>query len=263
MKLTFLGTGTSTGVPQLGCRCEVCMSDNPLDTRSRCSAVVETGGRHLLIDCGPDFYQQMLRYDRFAHLDMAMLTHNHTDHMGGIDDLRPFCSPEGFPIYCAPEVHADIKRRIPYSFAENPYPGVPHFDVREISPFTRFEFEGVEICPLRVIHGKMPILGFRIGENLAYITDASELPDETINEIKGIDTLVINALRIEPHHSHMSLSESLSAINHINPRVAYLTHMSHQIGLHNKVERTLPPNVALAYDGMHIQIPSAAQNKKK
>lgn len=255
MKLTFLGTGTSTGVPQLGCSCKVCTSDNPLDTRSRTSAVVDAGGSQLLIDCGPDFYQQMLRHDRTGHPDMLMLTHQHTDHMGGLDDLRPFCTGDGFPIYCSREVADDIKRRIPYSFAENPYPGVPHFDIHEIEPYVPFFFNGIEITPLRVIHGKLPILGFKIGKNLAYITDASELPERTIEELKGINTLVINALRQQPHHSHMSLAQALAVIEKIKPGVAYLTHISHQLGRHTEVERTLPNNVSLAYDGLHISIP--------
>ena len=255
MKLTFLGTGTSTGVPQLGCTCEVCTSDNPLDTRSRTSAMVEVGDTHLLIDCGPDFYQQMLRHSRCTRPDMLMLTHQHADLMGGIDDLRPFCANDGFPVYCSKEVHDDIRQRIPYSFAEHPYPGVPHFVIHEIEPYKSFEFKGVKITPLRVMHGKLPILGFKIGNNLAYLTDVSSLPEETIRQLEGVDTLVINALRIEPHHSHMSLSESLEAISKINPRVAYLIHMSHQIGLHNSIERQLPSNVHLAYDGLHIIIP--------
>ncbi|MDE6265854.1 MAG: MBL fold metallo-hydrolase [Muribaculaceae bacterium] len=255
MKLTFLGTGTSTGVPQLGCDCEVCTSDNPLDTRSRTSALVEKDGTYLLIDCGPDFYQQMLRNARSVAPSMLMLTHQHADHMGGIDDLRPFCTPQGFKVFCSKEVHDDIRRRIPYSFAEHPYPGVPHFEIHEVEQYKPFNFNGIEITPLRVIHGKMPIFGYRVGKNLAYLTDASELPAETIENLKGIDTLVINALRIEPHHSHMSLSESLEAIDLIKPRVAYLTHISHQLGLHNRVERRLPPNVHLAYDGLHIIIP--------
>ncbi|MDE6081206.1 MAG: hypothetical protein K2F70_02930, partial [Muribaculaceae bacterium] len=136
-----------------------------------------------------------------------------------------------------------------------PYPGVPHFVIHEIEPYKSFEFEGVKITPLRVMHGKLPILGFKIGNNLAYLTDVSSLPEETIRQLEGVDTLVINALRIEPHHSHMSLSESLEAISKINPRVAYLIHMSHQIGLHNSIERQLPSNVHLAYDGLHIIIP--------
>lgn len=255
MKLTFLGTGTSTGVPQLGCSCEVCISDNPLDTRSRTSALVDCDGRQLLIDCGPDFYQQMLRHARNGRPNMLMLTHQHTDHMGGVDDLRPFCTPEGFPVYCSKDVHRDLVNRIPYSFAENPYPGVPHFLIHEIEPLVPFRFEGIEITPLPVIHGKLPILGFRIGKNLAYITDASELPDSTVKELRNIDTLVINALRVKPHHSHFSLSEALDAVIRINPRVAYLTHISHQLGCHNAVERQLPDNVHLAYDGLHINIP--------
>ncbi|MDE7152813.1 MAG: MBL fold metallo-hydrolase [Muribaculaceae bacterium] len=255
MKLTFLGTGTSTGVPQLGCDCRVCSSVNPRDVRLRTSALLEKDGCHLLIDCGPDFYIQMLRHDRLCPIDMLMLTHHHYDHMGGIDDLRPYCKAVGFPIYCSRDVYDDIRRRMPYSFAEHPYPGVPHFDIHDLLPYRPFMFKGIEITPLRVIHGKLPILGFKFGSTLAYITDASKLPAETVDSLKGIDTLVINALRIEPHHSHMSLSETLHAISEIKPRVAYLIHMSHQIGLHDDVECLLPPNVHLAYDGLEITIP--------
>lgn len=255
MKLTFLGTGTSTGVPQLGCDCDVCASDNPRDTRMRSSALLEAHGISMLIDCGPDFYLQMLRHNRMSPIDMLLLTHHHYDHMGGIDDLRPYCTADGFPIYCSDVVNRDIRRRIPYSFSEHPYPGVPRFDIHELQPYRAFDFRGIEITPLPVIHGEMPILGYKFGTTLAYITDASHLPAETIDHLKGIDTLVINALRIKPHHSHMSLSETLAAISEIKPRKAYLIHMSHQIGRHDDVERLLPPNIHLAYDGLEINIP--------
>ncbi|MDE6397582.1 MAG: MBL fold metallo-hydrolase [Muribaculaceae bacterium] len=256
MKLYFLGTGTSTGVPQIGCECEVCTSQDPRDRRMRTSAIVEHDGKRLLIDVGPDFYHQILKAGA-PSLEALIVTHSHYDHVGGIDDLRPYCavSPNHhFPVYCQADVDTDLRSRVPYCFAEHPYPGVPTFTVNDIKPYESFRVGPFNILPLEIIHYKLHILGFKIN-NLAYITDAKTVPEATIDAIKGIDTLVINSLRKREHMSHLSLHESLEIIDRVKPRMAWLTHLSHQMGLHPKVESELPPNVRIAYDGLCIEIP--------
>lgn len=258
MELTFLGTGTSTGVPQLRCGCEVCRSTDPRDSRLRTSALVETGGKRILIDCGPDFREQMLRHGVRSvddRLDALLLTHQHYDHVGGIDDLRPYCYgiEPGFPIYCQGDVARDLRARLPYCFSEHPYPGVPRIDLHEIKAGIPFQAAGVEVLPLGVNHYLLDILGFRIGA-LGYVTDAKKIPDATVEALKGVDTLVINALRHTEHISHLSLEEALEMVRRIGPRVAYLTHISHQLGLHAEVEPALPEGVRLAYDGLKIKI---------
>ncbi len=258
MELTFLGTGTSTGVPQLRCGCEVCRSTDPRDSRLRTSALVETGGERILIDCGPDFREQMLRHGVRSvddRLDALLLTHQHYDHVGGIDDLRPYCygMEPGFPIYCQGDVARDLRARLPYCFSEHPYPGVPRIDLHEIKAGIPFQAAGVEVLPLGVNHYLLDILGFRIGA-LGYVTDAKKIPDATVEALKGVDTLVINALRHTEHISHLSLEEALEMVRRIGPRVAYLTHISHQLGLHAEVEPALPEGVRLAYDGLKIKV---------
>lgn len=258
MELTFLGTGTSTGVPQLRCGCEVCRSTDPRDSRLRTSALVETDGKRILIDCGPDFREQMLRHGVRSvddRLDALLLTHQHYDHVGGIDDLRPYCygMEPGFPIYCQGDVARDLRARLPYCFSEHPYPGVPRIDLHEIKAGIPFQAAGVEVLPVGVNHYLLDILGFRIGA-LGYVTDAKKIPDATVEALKGVDTLVINALRHTEHISHLSLEEALEMVRRIGPRVAYLTHISHKLGLHAEVEPALPEGVRLAYDGLKIKI---------
>lgn len=252
MRLRFLGTGTSTGVPQIGCKCPVCTSTDLHDKRRRASALLNVEGKNILIDCGPDFRQQII--DAGApDLTCALLTHSHYDHVGGIDDLRPYCHRDGgFPLYCRHDVADDLRNRVPYCFKEHPYPGVPTFDIHEIGS-EPFKVGETSVIPLPVVHYKLPIVGFRIGK-LAYITDAKVIPDETFNLLEGVDTLVINALRREPHLSHMTLDEALAAISRINPRIAYLTHLADKMGLQSEIEPTLPENVHIAYDGLEIEI---------
>ena len=262
MELTFLGTGTSTGVPQLRCGCPTCTSTDKRDHRLRASALLEVAGKRILIDCGPDFHQQMLRHgerSRQDRLDALLVTHQHYDHVGGLDDLRPYCYQEemkesGFPVYCQADVARDLRERLPYSFKADPYPGAPRFDLREIEAGKSFEVAGLEVLPVRVNHYLLDILGFRIGE-LGYITDAKVVPDDTVEAMKGVDTLVINALRHKPHISHITLDEALELISRIKPRVAYLTHMSHDMGRYAEVAPTLPENVFLAVDDLKIHIP--------
>lgn len=253
IRLTFLGTGTSTGVPMIGCKCPVCRSSDPHDSRLRASAIVETGGRRLLIDCGPDSRQQILRMGS-PRLDALLVTHTHYDHLGGIDDLRPYCIREGgFPVYCRHDVSADIHTRMPYCFGPQHYPGAPNYDIHIITD-EPFLAAGIPVTPLPVMHTKtLRITGFRIGA-LSYITDCKTMPDRTLGLLKGTHTLVINALRFKEHPSHLNIAEALDVIKAVKPRRALLTHISHDLGLHATVDRQLPDGVQLAFDGLTIEI---------
>lgn len=258
MKLTILGSGTSVGVPMIGCTCEVCTSTDPRDKRLRCSGMVEVDGVRVLIDCGPDFREQMLRLDDFRPIDGVVITHEHYDHVGGLDDLRPFCHFRDVPVYAEEYTANRLMQRIPYCFAENPYPGVPRIPLQHIEPGVPFVVENaegkrVEVVPFRVMHGKLPILAYRIGK-MAWITDMTVIPDESYAFLEDLDCLVMNALRIEPHRTHQSLSEALEQVKRICPKVTYLIHESHQIGLHAVVEESLPDGVHLAYDGLELSL---------
>lgn len=251
MKIRFLGTGTSTGVPQLGCECPVCTSNDPRDRRLRTSALVETdGGARILIDCGPDFRQQMLQCG-FRVFQAVLLTHEHYDHVGGLDDLRPYSLLGRMPVYADAACTRHLKERLPYCFRENLYPGVPQIDLRVAVPGEAFPIADVEVLPFEVWHGQMPILGYRIGR-LVYITDLSVLSDEVVAQLKGVPFLVINALRHTPHHSHQTLEAALALADRLEAQEAYFIHMSHQIGLHADVVRQLPPHRHLAYDGLEV-----------
>lgn len=249
MKITFLGTGTSTGVPQIGCRCDACRSIDPNDKRLRASAIVEVHGHNILIDSGPDLRTQLLKAGS-PPLDALLITHAHFDHVGGIIDLRSYCYKHSFPIYCNQSAARNIRQCFPYCFAEDLYPGVPTFNIHIVEPYIDFFVDNIKIEPLQIMHAKLPILGFKIGR-LAYITDCKEMPSQTIDAIQGIDTLVINALRIHPHHSHISLSEALQLISKIKPRQAFLTHISHDMGVTANI--SLPANVAFAHDFQQIE----------
>lgn len=251
MKIRFLGTGTSTGVPQIGCKCAVCTSNDSRDKRLRASALVDfDSGERILIDCGPDFRQQMIPVD-FRALDGVLLTHIHYDHTGGIDDLRPFCSFGDVQIFADRTTTDLLHRQLPYCFATQLYPGVPKLVMSEVVPGKSFKIGNVEIEPFTVIHGKMPILAYRM-RRMAYITDMSRFPDESAHFLKDVDILVVNALRHEHHNSHQTLQEALAFVEKIKPKETYLIHMSHQIGLHAEIERQLPPHVHFAYDGLEI-----------
>lgn len=252
MKLLFLGTGTSTGVPVIGCDCATCTSTDPSDTRLRASALITyNDGTNVLIDCGPDFRRQILDAGS-PPLEALIVTHSHYDHVGGIDDLRPYCAGHRhFPTYCKADVADDLRARNPWSFAKKLYPGVPTFAIHVIEPFKPFDIAGHTIEALPLMHAALPIIGFKTG-NLAYITDCKTMPDETLNAITGIDTLVINALRHEEHQSHLNLDQALDIIAKASPRIAYLTHMSHDMGPEATVQ--LPPNVRFAHDGLRIDI---------
>lgn len=252
MKVKFLGTGTSTGVPEIGCKCAVCTSDNKKDRRLRASVLLNIDGKHILIDCGPDFRQQMLGED-FLKLDAVLLTHEHYDHVSGIDDLRPFCRFGDVDIYTNERTSDVLMERIPYCFAENKYPGVPSINLHKIGDEKPFRVEGIEILPINVMHYRLAIFGYRIG-NFAYLSDVKYIPEEEYTKLENLDVLVINALRIKEHISHQTLEEALENIERIAPKRAYLIHMSHQIGLHDKVQKTLPPNVFLSYDELEIEV---------
>lgn len=249
--ITILGSGTSKGVPEVGCACKVCRSESGRDKRLRASALVRTHGLDLLIDVSPDFREQALRED-ITRIDAALLTHSHYDHVGGIDDLRPFCAHRDLPIYLKEDVNQDLHKRLDYCFRHHLYPGVPKFEMHEIGD-KPFFINGLRIIPIHINHGKLPILGYRIG-SFAYITDAKTIPEEELEKLEGLDVLVINALRHREHFSHLSVGEALKIIGRIKPKEAFLTHFCHEIGLHEDFEKTLPPNVHPCFDGLRIHI---------
>ncbi len=251
MRLTFLGTGTSQGVPVIACHCRVCRSGDSRDRRLRTSALLEVEGRNILFDIGPDFRQQMLRED-VGHLDAILITHAHRDHVGGLDDIRSFnyVQHSKMNVYLNAEARHAIERDYHYIFEPHQYPGLPEADLHTVeAPFTA---AGVEVTPVKAMHKDLPVLGFRIG-TLAYITDANYMAPEEMAKLKGVKVLVINALRREKHFSHYSLPEALEVIETVAPERAYLTHMSHEMGLHAEVSATLPPHVELAYDGLRVE----------
>ncbi|MDE6588523.1 MAG: MBL fold metallo-hydrolase [Paramuribaculum sp.] len=254
-RLTFLGTGTSSGVPQLRCECSVCLSVDPRDRRRRSSAILDVaGGPSILIDAGPDLHPQLLAAGS-PRIDACLITHSHYDHVGGLDDLRPYCCglPDGFPLVCAPDVEADLRARIPYCFREVASPRVPRFAVVRAMPFETVSVGGVDVMPLPISHGgPRPILGFRIGR-FGYVTDCKDMPPETVEALCGLDTLVINALRHTLHPTHMNLKQALDVIRKTAPRKAIITHMSHGIGLHAETSRLLPDGVVLGFDGMTVE----------
>ncbi len=252
MKLTFLGTGTSCGVPTIGCQCRTCTSSDPHDKRLRCSVLLETEQTRLLIDCGPDFRQQIMPHP-FRRIDGILITHAHYDHMGGMDDIRPYCQFGEINVYADPIAREGMLQMLPYCFAEHRYPGVPAIQLHEILPHLPFTLGDMEIVPFQVMHHDLPILGYRIG-SLAYITDMKTIAEEEIPYILGCDTLVVNALREKPHHSHQTLSEAVRFAQRIGARQTWLIHCSHDIGRHAEVNASLPANIQLAYDGQVVEI---------
>lgn len=289
MKITLLGTGTSCGVPQIGCNCDVCTSPDPRDRRLRCSALVEIEGIRVLIDCGPDFREQMLRLD-FAPLDAVLITHEHYDHVGGLDDLRPYSIFGDVDVYAEQFCIDHLMERIPYCFTpkEKRYPGVPAINLIPIEPHVPIRIDqktlqpvderflessmrekrqqimeermgnsagrSVEIMPIRVLHGKLPIVGFRIGR-LAYITDMLYISDEEYAYLEGVEVLVVNALRHKAHPSHQTIEQAMSFSRRIGASETYFIHMSHHIQPHSQEDALLPPHFHLAYDGQVITIP--------
>ena len=252
IEVEFLGTGTSTGVPQIRCRCDVCCSVDARDQRLRASVIVRYRGRRILVDCGPDFRTQILRAS-CDDLDGLLITHIHYDHVGGLDDLRSYCHNQPFPIFARQDVIDNLRDRLPYCFADNPYPGVPLLDIHPVREEETFMFCDIPVEPIPVMHYRLPILGYRIGP-LAYITDAKTIADDVAERLRGIPLLVVNALRKREHISHFSLDEALDFIAKVQPHEAWLTHMSHEMGFHAAVDANLPANVHLAYDGEIISV---------
>ncbi len=250
MKIRFLGTGTSTGNPEIGCRCEVCTSTDRRDWRLRASVLVAIDGKNLLIDCGPDFRWQMLKA-RVTSISAVLVTHEHYDHVGGIDDLRPFCKTRSMDIYAESYVATAIHTRIPYAFAEHKYPGIPEINLHPIENKS-FIADGIQVTPIRLIHGRLPIFGYRIG-NMAYLTDFKHIPEEEYAKLEGLDVLIIDALREQPHISHETIEEAFAQIRKIQPKRSYLIHMSHHFGLHAIMEKRMPENVFISCDGLEIE----------
>lgn len=253
MKLRILGSGTSTGVPEMGCKCAVCTSTDFRDNRLRASSLLHTNDAVILIDCGPDFREQMLRAQIYERIDGVLITHEHYDHVGGIDDLRPFCRFGEIPIYSDDYTADHLMTRMPYCFKEHKYPGVPRISLNRVESRRSFYIKNTEITPIEVMHGRLPILGYIIDKRMAYITDMLTMPDESFELLKNLDVLIINALRITPHVTHQSLSEALNVAKLIAAKETYFIHMNHQIGLHAEMEKQLPSHIHFAFDGMEIE----------
>ena len=254
LRVTFLGTGTSQGIPVIGCTCAVCKSTNHHDSRLRTSVMVQCGDVSLLVDAGPDLRQQMLTAG-LSEISAILLTHEHNDHISGLDDVRPvnFMQRRDIPVYSLPRVLDAVRRRYDYVFDDTyNYPGLPRLTLEELEPGPA-RIYGVPLHVISVMHGNLPVLGFRFG-GFCYITDAKKIPKDQYVYLEDLDVLVLNALHHKEHFSHLNLNQALEAIESIDPKTAYLTHLSHDMGLHDDVESMLPPNVHLAYDGMTVQL---------
>lgn len=253
MKVTFLGTGTSQGVPVIACPCDVCQSEDSKDKRLRSSVLIELNDKVLCIDAGPDFRQQMLR-EKVRHMDAILVTHGHKDHVGGMDDIRSFnwLQKRAMPVYADEFAAESIRKEFSYAFADDKYPGVPDFNLIPISG-KDITIGDIKITPIPLMHLRLPVHGFRIGD-FTYITDANFIPDKSWKLIKGTKTLVINALRKEKHISHFNLEEALEVIEKVKPERAYLTHISHLMGFHKEENAKLPEHVQFAYDGLTLEL---------
>ncbi|MVZ67105.1 MBL fold metallo-hydrolase [Sphingobacterium sp. DK4209] len=254
MRVTFLGTGTSQGVPVIACHCPVCQSSDKKDNRLRSSILLEYNGHTVVVDTGPDFRYQMLR-QRVDRLDAVLMTHSHKDHVAGLDDVRAYNyqQQQSIPIYANKATHDALRKEFYYAFSEHRYPGVPQLELEEIHAAEAFELYGELILPIEVMHFKMPVLGFRIGD-FAYITDAKTISDLSFELLAGVKVLVLNALQKEPHISHLTLEEALEVAKRIAPEKTYLTHISHRFGKHEDIQKELPDGVYVAFDNMVIEL---------
>jgi Metal-dependent hydrolases of the beta-lactamase superfamily I len=254
MTITFLGTGTSQGIPVIGSNHPVCLSKDPKDKRLRVSVLVSWDDYNFVVDCGPDFRQQMLLHP-IEKLDGILFTHEHADHTAGIDDIRPFFFRQGdIPIYAHQRVINSLKKRFDYIFAdENRYPGAPAVQVFEVTKDKPISLGGLNIIPIEAYHNRLQVFGYRFGE-FVYLTDIKKVEEEEIKKIKGAKVLVVNALREEPHHSHFNLEEALEFAEQVGADETYFTHISHMLGFHEEVEKQLPPNIHLAYDNLQLKI---------
>jgi phosphoribosyl 1,2-cyclic phosphate phosphodiesterase len=254
MRLTFLGTGTSHGVPVIGCDCAVCRSPDPRNRRLRTSVLMESAATTLLVDAPPDFRQQALRAG-LRGVDAVLLTHTHADHVFGLDDLRVFSgSDRRLPIFGSPESIADVARIFPYACAEQPrWPGVPRFALQPVKPFQQFEMGDLKVQSLPVRHGFMTVFGFVFNRQIAYLTDCNAVPPETIAAIRGVPVLVLDALRPRPHPTHLTIAEALEVARQVNAKLTLFTHMTHEVD-HGPAEAALPARVRLAFDGMRVEV---------
>lgn len=253
MKITFLGTGTSQGVPVIACRCEVCNSKNIKDKRLRTSILIETDGNTIVVDTGPDFRQQMLRED-IRDLDAVLFTHAHKDHVAGLDDVRSFnfISKKPMDVFCSSQVLESLKKEFSYIFSGVEYPGIPKVNINIIDD-SIFHVNQTKIIPIKALHYKLPVLGFRI-KNFVYLTDLNTISEQEKEKMHDADVIVLDSLRKEPHISHLCLEESLELLKELKPKKAYLIHISHLMGLHDNVNKELPENVQLSYDGLKINL---------
>lgn len=255
MQVIILGTGTSQGIPIIGCTCMTCQSDDPRDSRLRTSAYIKKGDFGILIDIGPDFRQQAL-HNQIKRVDAVMLTHEHNDHIMGLDDIRPFnfMQQNAIPVYGLKRVISDIKNKFGYIFEEFPYPGAPRIDCHEIKPNENFHLtQDIIVQTIHVLHGDLPILGFRI-ENFGYVTDASYLDSTSIDKLRGVDVLILDCLRFRKHYSHFCYEEALEIAREIGAERTYFTHMSHELGPHADFQKNMPPGIQPAYDGLIIDL---------
>jgi phosphoribosyl 1,2-cyclic phosphate phosphodiesterase len=253
MKVTLLGTGTSQGVPVIACECEVCLSKNPRDKRLRCSVLIETESTTVIIDAGPDFREQCLRAG-VNKLDALVFTHEHRDHVAGLDDVRPFNFKQSkdMPIYCHPRVAEALRIQFPYIFADTQYPGIPKIEIRPID-IKDFTIGDLVFKPIQTLHHKLPVLGFRVGD-FCYITDTNYISPEEIDKVRGTQILVLDALHHSEHISHYNLAQSITVAQDIDAAQTYFTHVSHHMGLYNEINDQLPQKMALSHDGLFFEI---------
>jgi len=254
LRVTFLGTGTSQGIPVIGSTHPVCLSDNPKDKRLRVSVLLSWKDYNYVIDCGPDFRQQMLR-QKMSHLNGILYTHEHSDHTAGLDDIRPFFFKQGdIPIYAHKRVVKSLKKRFGYILNEkDKYPGAPSVHINKVKNNVPFLIGDKEVTPVNVLHNKLQVFGYRVGD-FTYLTDVKTIKEKELEKIKGSKIVVVNALRLDPHLSHFNLKEALALIEKVKPEKAYFTHISHLLGFHDEVEKSLPKNVHLAYDNLTITL---------